>query len=65
MGIYASVLNALGMVGRIADLVDPSTDELGLRLTSPAAQRREKAERRARALKKNEPKQRSVTKTPQ
>lgn len=40
IGIYASVLNALGMIERIADLADASRDEVGLRLTSSAAKRR-------------------------
>lgn len=42
IGIYASVLHALGMIERIADLADASHDEVGLRLTSPSAKRRQK-----------------------
>ncbi|HPF24969.1 MAG: transcriptional regulator [Steroidobacteraceae bacterium] len=33
-GIYASVLLALGMLERLADLADPATDELGLALSA-------------------------------
>ena len=40
MGIYASVLNALGLLGGIGDLADPATDRLGLELASPSAKRR-------------------------
>ncbi|HEY3805789.1 MAG TPA: hypothetical protein VGL61_24445 [Kofleriaceae bacterium] len=32
LGIYASVLFVLGMVDRIAALVDPATDRLGIQL---------------------------------
>jgi DNA-binding XRE family transcriptional regulator len=32
LGIYASVLFVLGMVGRLGDLADPTTDQLGLEL---------------------------------
>ncbi len=32
MGIYASVMFALGMVDRIGDLVDPAADRLGAML---------------------------------
>ena len=32
MGIYASVLFVLGMVDRLAGLVDPTTDRLGVLL---------------------------------
>lgn len=42
MGIYASVLNALGLLDGVGDLADPARDRLGLELTSAAARRREK-----------------------
>lgn len=34
MGIYASVLNALGLLDGLGELADPSADELGLRLSA-------------------------------
>jgi transcriptional regulator with XRE-family HTH domain len=34
IGIYAAVLNALGLMGGLADVADPSVDELGLRLSA-------------------------------
>lgn len=40
MGIYASVLNALGLLEGLGDLADPTTDRLGLELSSPSAKRR-------------------------
>ena len=41
IGIYASVLNALGLLDGVGDLADPARDRLGLELTSPSARRRE------------------------
>jgi len=32
LGAYARVLFTLGMIGRLAELVDPASDELGLEL---------------------------------
>ncbi|MCA8888693.1 MAG: helix-turn-helix transcriptional regulator [Parvularculaceae bacterium] len=40
IGIYASVLNALGLLQGVAELADPARDRLGLELTSPSAKRR-------------------------
>ena len=40
IGIYASVLFVLGMVERLGDLADPSTDEVGLRLEDDRLPRR-------------------------
>lgn len=40
IGIYASVLNALGLMNGLSDLADPGKDKLGLELTSPSAKRR-------------------------
>jgi transcriptional regulator with XRE-family HTH domain len=40
LGIYASVLFVLGMVDRIAELVDPSTDRLGVGLEDEHLPRR-------------------------
>jgi transcriptional regulator with XRE-family HTH domain len=34
MGTYATIVFVLGMIGRVADLVDPSQDRLGLDLES-------------------------------
>ncbi|MCR9224182.1 MAG: helix-turn-helix domain-containing protein [Hyphomonas sp.] len=34
IGIYASVLHALGLLEGLADLADPSNDELGMSLAS-------------------------------
>lgn len=42
IGVYASVLHALGMIESVADLADARYDEVGLRLTNPAAKRRSK-----------------------
>jgi len=40
LGIYASVLFVLGMVDRIAGLVDPTTDRLGIQLEDEQLPRR-------------------------
>jgi transcriptional regulator with XRE-family HTH domain len=40
IGIQASVLFVLGMSDRLADLVDPSTDEVGMRLDADRLPRR-------------------------
>ena len=40
LGIYASVLFVLGMVDRIAGLVDPTTDRLGVMLEDEQLPRR-------------------------
>lgn len=40
LGIYASVLYVLGMVDRIAGLVDPTTDRLGVMLEDEQLPRR-------------------------
>jgi transcriptional regulator with XRE-family HTH domain len=40
MGIYATVLFVLGMVDRIANLVDPSSDEVGLTLAQEGLPKR-------------------------
>lgn len=44
IGIYASVLNALGMVESLADIADATRDEVGLRLTSPSRARKSAAD---------------------
>lgn len=46
LGIYASVLFVLGMVDRIASLVDPATDRLGLQLEDEQLPRRIRARKR-------------------
>ena len=40
IGIYASVLQALGMIDGLADLADASRDKVGLQLMSDAARRK-------------------------
>lgn len=40
IGIYAAVLNALGLLGGLEDLADASRDDVGIMLTSEAAKRR-------------------------
>nr|GGH94633.1 hypothetical protein GCM10011355_09280 [Aquisalinus luteolus] len=45
IGIYASVLNALGLPGGVGELADAARDRLGLELTSPSARRRAGARR--------------------
>jgi transcriptional regulator with XRE-family HTH domain len=40
LGIYASVLFVLGMVERVADLVDPATDRMGVVLEDENLPRR-------------------------
>ena len=50
IGIYASVLHALGLMDDLADLADASRDKIGLELTSPSAKRR--ARRTSRGEKK-------------
>ena len=40
MGIYASVLNALGLLRELENLADASRDEVGIMLTSEALKRR-------------------------
>ncbi len=46
MGIYASVLNALGLLEGVADLADPVRDRLGIELSSPAMTRRARKQRK-------------------
>ena len=46
IGIYASVLHALGMIDGLSELADASHDEVGLRLMSEAAKRSSKKTRR-------------------
>jgi len=46
LGIYASVLFVLGMVDRIAGLVDPTTDRLGVLLEDEQLPRRIRARSR-------------------
>ena len=40
IGIYASVLAALGLIDRLGDVADAAHDELGLRLSSAALPQR-------------------------
>ena len=40
VGIYASVLNALGMLDALGDVADPSQDELGMALASTSLPKR-------------------------
>ena len=40
IGIYASVLNALGLLNGLEDLADASRDDVGILLTSEAQKRR-------------------------
>ncbi|MBK6597787.1 MAG: helix-turn-helix transcriptional regulator [Proteobacteria bacterium] len=40
VGIYASVLNALGMLDALGDVADPSQDELGMALASASLPKR-------------------------
>lgn len=40
IGIYASVLNALGMIDALSNLADASKDKIGLLLTSEAHKRK-------------------------
>lgn len=47
IGIYAAVLNALGLLDGVGDLADPARDKLGLELTSPSAKRRAGEARKA------------------
>lgn len=46
LGVYASVLFALGMVDRIAGLVDPTTDRLGVQLEDEQLPRRIRSRQR-------------------
>jgi transcriptional regulator with XRE-family HTH domain len=46
LGIYASVLFVLGMVDRVAGLVDPMTDRLGIQLEDEQLPRRIRARSR-------------------
>ncbi len=46
IGIYASVLLALGMLERLADLADPAMDALGLTLAAADLPRRVRTPRR-------------------
>lgn len=46
MGIYASVLNALGLLDGVADLADPARDRLGIELSSPSMNRRANKKRK-------------------
>ena len=40
IGIFASVLNSLGLLDRLADLADLSSDELGMSLASASLPKR-------------------------
>lgn len=40
IGIFASVLHALGLLDGVADLADAARDRIGLELTSPSTLRR-------------------------
>lgn len=53
IGIYASVLNALGMISHLADLADPSRDTVALRLTSPSALREPNRKTKRKATRVN------------
>jgi transcriptional regulator with XRE-family HTH domain len=46
MGIYASVLNALGLLEGLGDLADPARDRLGIELSSPSTKRQANKQRR-------------------
>lgn len=48
LGIFASVMFALGMVERVAMLADPSTDALGLQIDERELPRRVRSRGRAR-----------------
>jgi transcriptional regulator with XRE-family HTH domain len=48
MGIYATVIFALGMTERLAALVDPSADRLGLMLQDAELPKRVRGARRTR-----------------
>jgi transcriptional regulator with XRE-family HTH domain len=45
IGIYASVLNALGLLERLSELADPSNDALGLSLSAANLPKRVRAKR--------------------
>lgn len=46
MGIYASVMQALGVLPRLAQLADPMTDEVGLSLAEAEVPQRARTTRR-------------------
>ena len=46
IGIYASVLNALGLLGGLGELADPASDELGLSLSSAELPKRIRPKRK-------------------
>lgn len=46
IGIYASVLNALGLLSPLATLADPANDELGLALSSEQLPKRIRKKKR-------------------
>jgi len=46
IGIYASVLNALGLLEGLGELADPASDELGLSLSSAELPKRVRPKRK-------------------
>ena len=50
LGIYAGVLFVLGMVERLGDLADPTTDQVGLRLEEERLPQRIRQPRKRRAF---------------
>ena len=56
IGIYAAVLHALGMLGALKDLADPTRDPVGLALASEQLPKRARL-RRPRAASENEPRE--------
>ncbi len=50
LGIYASVLFVLGMVGRLGDLADPKTDQVGLELEEERLPQRIRRPRKTKPL---------------
>ena len=46
MGIYASVLNALGLLNGLDEIADPTNDEVGLALSSAVLPKRVRAKQK-------------------
>jgi hypothetical protein len=49
MGIYASVMHALGLIDQLADVADPSRDEVGLARADETLPKRARPKRTQRS----------------
>ena len=55
IGLYASVLNALGLLDGLAALADPAHDEVGMALSSTNLPKRVRQKKKAKSKKPGKP----------